>query len=493
MPVRKQLLAMLFIVALAAAVLVSCGGGAPPNRPIASVPTGSAVVFGGDAPVCSVVSFSVTMTGITLTPQGGGSPVSVLSSGNSLTLDFASLMDFVTLFNVSNVPPGTYTQVNITLANPQLTFWDTSKTPPAITAISPTLSTLAVTLDLTPAVVVTSNTTVGLQVDFDLLKSVQVNSQGQMTGNVSPTFTANLASPSGASGFAEFEDLRGIVESVRTSSTNPSFTGSFTIQLATGQVLTMNVTSSTALEGVSSLADLATGTFVEVDAFADSNGNLVANAVQAEEVEDAANGEAAFIGLITSVTRNTAGNATQAALFVMEEDPDVSARVPLRSVLTVNFLSSTRYVIAAPSTNFAGFGYSPGALGVGQRVVVHGQLSSTVAGTSEARSVFLGLQSVLGNLDTSPATPPVIGTDGETGGFTLLPCSPLFLSRPVTVLTSVNTAFVGVSNLTGLTSSQPLLLVKGLVFYEQTTGIVNSQAWVPPANVQVAKQVHELP
>jgi hypothetical protein len=485
---------MLFIVALAAAVQVSCsGGGSPPNRPIAAAPTGSVVLFGGDAPLCNILSFAVTITGITLTPQGGGSPVSVLSSGNSLTLDFASLMDFVTLLNVSNVPPGTYTQVSVTLANPQLTFLDTSKTPPAITVISPTLSTLVATLDLTPAVVVTSNTTVGLQVDFDLLKSVQVDSHGQMTGNVSPTFTANLASPSGASGFAEFEDLRGIVQSVQTSSTNPSFAGAFAIQPATGQVLNINVTSSTTFDGVSSLANLTTGTFVEVDAFVDSKGNLVAKEVQAEEVEDAPNGKAAFSGLITAVTRDAGGNATQFALFVREENPDVSARVPLRSVLNVNLLPATRFVIAARGTNFAGFGYSPGALGVGQHVVVHGELSSTVAGTSDARSVFLGLQSVLGNLDTSPATPPVIGTDGKTGGFTLLPCSPVFVSHPVTVLTSANTAFVGVSNLTGLTSSQPLLLVKGLMFYEQTTGMVNSQAWVPPANVQVAKQVHELP
>jgi len=87
----------------------------------------------------------------------------------------------------------------------------------------------------------------------------------------------------------------------------------------------------------------------------------------------------------------------------------------------------------------------------------------------------------------------VMGSDGLTGGFTLTPCSAVFQSQPITVITSAQTAFVGVSSLAGLTSSSPTLIVKGLMVYQQSIGTLNGVSWVPPANVQVAKQVHQLP
>jgi len=37
------------------------------------------------------------------------------------------------------------------------------------------------------------------------------------------------------------------------------------------------------------------------------------------------------------------------------------------------------------------------------------------------------------------------------------------------------------------------LLVKGILSYQQTTGNKNGVAWVPPANVQAATEVHQLP
>jgi hypothetical protein len=488
---------MASVAAIGILIQSGCGGGGGgAHRPIGATP-GTLAVFGGDAPQCGVISFSVTITGLTLTPQAGSGPVSVLPSGNSLTVDFASLMDFATMFSLANVPPGTYNALGITLSNPQLTYLDTSTTPASFKTITLnnglTMSSLLISLNLSPPATITSNGTVALQLDFNLLNSVAVGSNSQFT--VTPTFTANLASASGSNGFVHFDDLSGLVQSVSTSSTNPSFVGSFTIARPNAPTFTVHVTSSTTFAGVSGLSDLTTGTFVEMDAFLDANANIVANAVEAEAQEDQASGEAAFTGLISSVTPPS-GNATQFTLLVQEENPDVSSRVALFSPLMVNIApSSTTFGVTAPAADFANFSYGPSNLAVGQRVVVHGTLpsGSGTAQTATARSVFLGLQSILGNLSTNPST-PVATSDGVDGGFTLVPCSPLFQPAQITVLSARQTGFVGVSNLYGLaTPGAHFLLVKGLLFYEQSTTSFGVESWTVPADVQVATQVHQLP
>jgi hypothetical protein len=441
-----------------------------------------------------VISFTVTITGLTLTPQSSSSPVSVLPSGTAVTVDFASLMDLATLFSLSNVSPGIYSSLGITLSNPQLTYLDTSTTPSSIKTIAPTMTTLAVNLDFNPTITIPSDGSLALQLDFNLLNSVALGSNNQFT--VTPTFTANVASASSSNGFAQFDDLSGLVQSVSASSTNPSFVGSFTLSSPNAQTFTVYVTSSTNFVGTSGLSSLAAGTFVEMSAFLDTNANIVARTVVAEAQEDAASGEAAFAGLITSVTPQS-GNGTQLTLLVQQENPDVSSWVPVFSLLTVNIApSSTTFGLASQAGDFANFSFGPANLTVGQRVIVHGTLpsGSGAAQSVIARSIFLGLQSILGNLSTNPSTPVNIANDGVDGGFTVVPCSPLFPATPVTVLASQSTTYEGIAGLSSLTSpGAHFLLVKGLLFYEQSTTSFGIESWIVPADVQVATEVHQLP
>jgi len=489
--VRKYILAMASVAAIGILIQSGCGGSGATLHVVAT--PGTIAVFGGDAPQCSnVISFVVTISGLTLTPQSGSSPVSVLPAGQTVTADFASLMDFATMFSVSNVPPNTYNALGITLSNPQLTYLDTSTTPPSLKTIAPTMASLTTNLDLNPAIAIASSGTVGLQLDFNLLNSLSI-SNNQFT--VTPTFTANIASASGSNGFAELDDLSGLVQSVSTSSTNPSFVGSFTISSPNAPTLTVNVSSSTMFAGVSGLGGLTTGTFVVTEAFLNASANIAANTVMAEAQEDQASGEAAFAGLITSVTP-ASGNATQFTLFVDGENPDVSSRVALFSPLTFNIApSSTSFGLTAQAADFPDFSFGSANLAVGQRVVVHGTLpsGSGTAQTATARSVFLGRQSILGNLSTNPST-PVTTNDGVDGGFTLVPCSPLFQPAQVTVLSAQQTAFLGISNLYGLNNpGTHFLLVKGLLFNEQSTTSFGVESWTVPANVQAATQVHQMP
>jgi hypothetical protein len=488
---KRYILATASVTAIGILIQMGCSGNGS-TRSLTTTTPGTLAVFGGDAPVCGVTSFTVTITGLTLSPQSGSNPISVLPSGTVVTVDFASLMDFDTIFSLSNVTPGTYTALGITLANPQLTYLDTSITPASLETITPAMSPLSISLDLSPAVTISSNGAAALQLDFNLLNSVSLGSNNQYT--VTPTFTANSASASGSNGFAAFDDLSGLVQSVSTSSTNPSYTGSFTISRPNAPTFTVYVTGSTTFTGVSGLSGLTAGTFVEMGAFLDANANLVAKTVVAEAQENAANGEAAFSGLVTSVTLSS-GNATQFTLLVQGENPDVSSRVALLSPLTFTLTpSSTTFGLAAQTADFADFSYGPGNVAVGQRVVVHGTLPSG-SGTTQsatARSIFLRLQSILGNLSTNPRT-PVSTNDGVDGGFALVPCSPLFQPAQITVLSSQQTSFVGLSNLYSLSGAgSPLLLVKGLLYYEQSATTFGVESWTVPANVEVANKIHQL-
>jgi len=100
---RKHLIGLVIVIAAAVAT-ISCGGSSSTSQ-TGSVPPGSGqlALMGTDAPVCGVASFDVTITSATLSPQGGGVPVSVFDSSNPVTVDFASLMGFNTLLNMGSV------------------------------------------------------------------------------------------------------------------------------------------------------------------------------------------------------------------------------------------------------------------------------------------------------------------------------------------------------------------------------------------------------
>jgi len=80
------------------------------------------------------------------------------------------------------------------------------------------------------------------------------------------------------------------------------------------------------------------------------------------------------------------------------------------------------------------------------------------------------------------------------GGFTLVPCSPLFQNAPITALVNQQTAYSGLANLSSLNNpGSHFLLVQGLLFYEQSATTYGVESWTVPGEVQVATEVHQLP
>lgn len=496
---RKQLVPWAALAATAALLMFGCGGGStfPVHETLRSG-SGSLVVLGSDTSLEDIVSFKVTITGLSLSSQASGTssitttPVSAISSAEPLTVDFASLLDFSTLLALADVPSGTYSGATITLSEPTLTFLDASQSPPAPVTVTPTLETLSISAVIDPPLNVVSGDAAALELDFNLRESVQIDTEGQITGVVNPVFQVQPGAASPEGSLAILDELHGIVRSVSTTSSS-SFTGSFTLETLGGRgpTLTVNVTSTSRLDGVADLGSLLPGTFVEVVGFVDTSGSIVAQEVDAERLTNPGEAQAAFVGVITSVTRNAPPNANEFTVAVREEHPDVSLSIPLNSVITVRLFPPTVFDIAAGEVNRAGLTFDTSTLGVGQEAVVHGNfLAATPSspGIVNAGAVFLRLQSVPGNFSTLLAS----GADGKTGGFEFLPGSSLFGGQAITVLTFSETEFAGVADLNALTAP-PTLIVKGLLFFEQESGSLGNVSWTAPTWVLVAKRVRQLP
>ena len=483
---RKHLIGLTLVIVAALAVL-SCGGSSTSQIGQAPTGTGQVALMGTDAPVCGVASFDVTITSATLTPQGGGTSVSVIDSSNPVTVDFASLMGFNTLLNMSSVPAGTYSQITFTfMPNPTLTVFD--GTPPAPTTINATLTQTTVTANIVPALQVSTTGSSGLTLDFRLFQSILTDSTtGQITGQVDPSIRVIPAVITSVSGLGELDDLNGIVETVTTSSSNSSFTGSFTLRIRNKRTFQVNVTNNTKFEGVSDLTGLTQGMFVEVDAKVDQDGNIVAKHVESEAETDATT--AAFVGPVLSVTTDNNGNATQLTMFVRAEHPDVSPTVPLRSVVTVNLSSSTGFRIATFGADLSTFLFNASAIARGQHVVVHGPF--TGGSTPNVTANMIVLRPQLGNALASPS--PVIGSDGKTGGYYLAPCNPLFQNQTVNVVTFYSTFFNNLTDLSSLDNTS-VYLNRGFLLYTTTSGSLNGLSWTapPPAYVFPALVVRKL-
>src|ERR1700733_12449151 len=205
--------------------LIGCGGGA--SSPAGSTTTsesGSVFVTGTDAPLPSVVSFQVDITGLTVS-DGVNPPVSVLSG--TQTVDFARLNGLHTLLDLNSIPAGTYSSVNVTLANPEIMYLNvtnpqaTPPTRPTVTTLnatsSPTvtLTQSSVPITLSSPLTVSAGDIIGLSFDFDLRHSIQVDANGNFTGVVNPTLDLKAVTPSDSDAY--IDDFVAGVTNVGTS------------------------------------------------------------------------------------------------------------------------------------------------------------------------------------------------------------------------------------------------------------------------------------
>jgi Domain of unknown function (DUF4382) len=505
---RKRILRAGLVVGMMLTLMTNCGiygGGGTSTPPPVPAGRGGLYTFIGDQPFCNLLGFHLLITGFTLTKKAGGT-VTILPSAVGITspkVELTSLRDFNTILSDVSLQAATYTKVNLTFAVLDSTVYDPTMSPP-ITNIVVASTTTTPSVDINPPLVVTQNGISGLQLDFDLQRSFEVDLQGNLTGTYTPVITAAAITPSSTNGFGDLDDLDGFIRSVTPTNPPTGAVGAFLFQVLsdTGPALQANITDLRDLFGVPvdpmtglpDLRQLLTDSYVEMDGFVDTNGNLVVKTADVQDEENVEGNMAAMIGPVLSVTRDANGNATQYTQFVYSFEPSSFFNVPDNSIVTVNIAPtttfSTSFAGSPASPNFANLAFDATNLAVGEVVVTHGVYTVATATTPVTvvpDKIFLKPQALEGNFASLVQS----GSDNHAGAFQLTSCTTLLGSTPIMVITSGNTVFLNVAGLNQLIP-QPSLLVKGMMFYEPNATTIDGVSIPAGTLVMLAKQVHQL-
>lgn len=183
-------------------------------------------------PGSSILAFSLTITGISLTPSSG-SDVSVPLPGTTYIADLTRLQSDSAFLGeaIRAIPPGTYTKLTLAVNNARVTYC-TQPVPGTPGCASGSIATVsggaaAVAISSAPfPLTFTDNEIAGLRVQFDLSKALTVNAATQAISSVDVTKagvgSAALLPPTASSlGNNEVEfvdDVTGVVSSVTSSS-----------------------------------------------------------------------------------------------------------------------------------------------------------------------------------------------------------------------------------------------------------------------------------
>jgi hypothetical protein len=452
-----------FIVLLAAFGLSSCGGSSSASNP---PPEDQASVFtvGTDAPLPSVVSCQIMVTGVTI--NNGTTNVPVLTTPQ--VVDFAQLSGLHQLLDLNAVPTGTYTSATVTIASPVIGFIDTTQNPPAINTIDGTLTQSTVTVNFANPFVLNAADLVGLRMEFDLRQSLQTDQNGQVTGTVNPVFNMQLLNAADAN--VSVDDFHAGVVGVTGDNT-------FTVQGPKGRQWTVQTNASTVLDDPSEpVSGFTTNTIVEISGQLDP----VSHDIDASEIEVVSDDKFVLGGLVTSI-RPPTGPATQADLYVRYELPDVTG-IQDGQIETLALNGTERYKIANINNPITTLLFNNSALAAGQAVDVGGSLTTTNGvSTLTVHRVVLRRQGQQGTW--VPGSTVV--QSGNAGSFELNDnwTAGVLLPSPLTVLTTNATNFINLSGLSGLSGSQALpIRVVGFILIDPATN----------QPVMVARSVEEL-
>ncbi len=371
-PKQGKMLLRLALVPVAAAALAiaGCTSGLMGSTGT-STTTGSTFVVGTDAPptVASVVSFAVTINSVDLNPQGGGTPVPMISGTPSV--DFARFNGLQTLLDANDIPVGTYSSVTISLGAGTIGYLNTATPPPAIATMAAAYTNPSVTIQLAnPLVVTNGNAPVGLRIDFDLAKSIQTTN-GSINGSVDPTFDVATVKNTDHGAYID-EFVAGVVSVNQTGQ-------SFVIQGPHGRNFTVNVNGQTEWDGTASLSTLATdGT----NAIVQVSGQLdrADQTLDADEVAILTDTGFYATGQITYVNPPppATGAATSFDLYVRGLEP-TNTGLTLGQIATVNLSGSENYFIYWAHNPLTQFLFNSSSLVAGQDIAMGGPASGAAS------------------------------------------------------------------------------------------------------------------
>jgi Domain of unknown function (DUF4382) len=443
----------------------STGTGSSPTPITNPEQSGSVYVLGTDAPLPSVVSFAVSIQSITLS-DGSATPVSILNGAQ--TVDFARFNGLSTLLDFNSIPAGTYTTATITLGTATIGYLNTQPPlPPAIATTPATLSQSVVTINLASPFVVNAGDMDALRFDFDLRQSIQVDGNGQITGQVTPVLDLKALDASDPERYIDEFDA-GVV-SIDAGS------NSFVVQGPHGRQYTVQLSGTTEFENNESINNLTTSSIVQLSGtFAPSSQTINADCVAILSQ----NGYWAA-GLITFVTPAQGAPASSFNLYVRAELP-ADTGLTLGQIANINLTGSEKYFIYRLHTPLTNFLFNSSLLVPGQHVSIGGPLSDA----TNPQAVTVNRVVLRHEGHTGEWVVGSTNTGNGTFSFDSNGLAGVLFNGPITVYTTPLTAYLG--GLTGLSdlsgnSAIPLRVV-GLVLKDSTTG----------KPVFVARSVEEL-
>src|ERR1700731_4844878 len=390
----------IFMLSALIALASGCGGGGSSLAGASPTPTpaagaNSAQVRFGDAPADSVIAFEVSVSSLSLTPSGGGAPVSVaVPAGNRIELTHAS--GKFEPFIAGNLPQGTFSAANLTLVNSELTFLTSTGTPVHINGPS----SASVTVPLSPNLTIGSSPLV-LNIDVNVANSITTTSAGVVNGIAFTASSFNITAKSpGVAGNqqdddGEIEDVQGTVTAVNGSS--------FTFKVGqTGSSMTFNTDSTTQFkDGVTSVASLL-NQVVTVEGFTRADGSLFAKEI--EGLESNTGGEVE--GLITAISGTTLTVTAQDGIGNGFDDTKVGASFSVN----IAGLNASKFRVKA-GNGFGGglpsatFPFSATTIHQGQRIEVDTDVAVPPAnGAISPDKINLQQQGVFGTVANAAAS-----------------------------------------------------------------------------------------
>jgi hypothetical protein len=245
----KRNYVLILVLASGAWFLNSCSGVPGGTAPVTGTATLSVTMSATPLvppPGATILSFSVNVVGISLTPSTGSAVSVPLSSGTATySVDLTRLQsDSVLLGTSATVPVGTYSSLSVSLANPTLTYCTVTSGIAGCNAGSVTTITAgAATPSATTTLTLTSDQQTGVEVNLDFNQALTVTAATQvpaldLTAASALTTVALPKTSSLASGQLDFvEDVTGVVTTVSGQNV--------TVQTATKGTLTATASSST--------------------------------------------------------------------------------------------------------------------------------------------------------------------------------------------------------------------------------------------------------
>ena len=275
------------------------------------------------------------------------------------TVDFARFNGLQTLLDMNDVPVGTYNSISITLGPATIGYLSTTAgAAPTIQTETATFTQSTVNINLATPLIVSQTAPVGLHLDFDLHKSILVDSNGQITGQVTPVFDANAVQTTDPG--AHVDEFDAAVVSVNTTGQ------SFVIQGPHGRQFTVNVNGTTEWDNNESISSLSSSSIVQVSGTLDRADATL----DADEVAILSQDGFYAAGQVTYV-QPASGTATSFDLYVRGLLPTTTA-LSLGQIAQVNLSGQENFFIYWMHNPLTAFLFNSSALLPGQHVAIGG-------------------------------------------------------------------------------------------------------------------------